>query len=157
MDKRRIIALALVISSLGCSKANADLNRNKNGTEKTVNCISYSKGKIYIGDEKNIDSIEDLDYFDLLVVDERDSTDPNMKIKDSYKIMTNSEMLEVLRLLEEYEEKNPSNWNRTIQSMRNEWIYHNMSFYLSYETASSKDVDLNNADEYRYEKKLIRN
>ena len=80
-----------------------------------------------------------------------------MKIKDSYKIMTNSEMLEVLRLLEEYEEKNPSNWNRTIQSMRNEWIYHNMSFYLSYETISSKDVDLNNADEYRYEKKLIRN
>ena len=156
-NKKRAIALALLLSTIGCSNTKANIQTKKDSKiEIQDNYLSYSKGKIYIGEEKYLESLDNLDYFDLLVVDERESSDPNMKIVDSHKIISNIDMIEVLNILKKYEEENPTNWDRSIVSMRNEWIYHNMSYYLSYETGSSKDVDLNNGDEYKYEKKLIR-
>lgn len=156
-NKKRAIALALLLSTIGCSNTKAVIQTKKDSKiEIQDNYLSYSKGKIYIGEEKYLESLDNLDYFDLLVVDERESSDPNMKIVDSHKIISIIDMIEVLNILKKYEEENPTNWDRSIVSMRNEWIYHNMSYYLSYETGSSKDVDLNNGDEYKYEKKLIR-
>lgn len=142
----KILACALLISSLGCTQ-NAITEESE---------FTYSKGNIYIGNSKYIESLNDIKDNDILVLDERNSKDPNMKIIDSYKITNKNDMLDILNELLKYEENNPSDWNRSLISMRNEWIYHDLSYFLNYEQESSKDVDLNNADEYKYQKKLIR-
>ncbi len=144
--KSRLVACALLISSLGCYQ---------NGISDE-DYLSYSRGKIFIRDSKDIESLNDLDDFDILVVDERNSKDPNMKIVNSYKITNKDDMIDILNVLLKYEEEYPSNWDRSLISMRNEWIYHDLSYYFNYEPDSSRDVDLNNADEYRYQKKIIR-
>ncbi|MDE5888487.1 MAG: hypothetical protein K2H20_00535, partial [Bacilli bacterium] len=72
---------------------------------------------------------------------------PDMCIYNSYKIKESSIIMEVLLILEEYEKENPSNWNRTLDSMYNEWIVHNICYGLNYRIRSTEHVDLDNEDE----------
>ena len=62
---------------------------------------------------------------------------------------------EILEVLCCYEEMYPSRWDRTIESMRLEWFYHNVSYYLNYKVSHSSEVDLNNGDEERYDNKVL--
>lgn len=102
-------------------------------------------------DEKNILFVNDKDMIidddNIYVIDYRNVDDPNMTIWNSYKIISLKEMRSILEVLKEYENKYPSNWNRTINSMEYEWILHNVAYYLNIFTNNSKDVDLNNEDE----------
>lgn len=120
----------------------------------------YSNGKVYIGKQEFLDSIEK-EPGDVLVLDARDEADPDMKIIDSCAIKNKDERNEILEILLEYEEDDPSNWYRTLRSMRCEWDLHNTSEGLNYRTDSSSDVDLNNADEEKYNsfflRKILRN
>ena len=112
---------------------------------------TYSLGKIYIGKYSFLKSIKDkINENDIVVIDQRSSKDPNMKVYNSSNILDERIINEVLEALLEYEELYPSDWDRTIESMKVEWIMHNLSYYFDYEKKRTRDVDLNNADEEYY-------
>lgn len=143
MKKKKLILLALLltISTSGCG------TNEKN--EKQSPYSEYSKGNVYIG---NIDYLNTLDVNenDILILDKRDDEDPDIKIYDSYLILDSNVIEEILDIILAYEKENPSNWNRTKSTMRTEWFFHNLAYYLNYQRDRTKDVDLNNYDEENY-------
>ena len=70
-----------------------------------------------------------------------------MIVYNYYKIKSIEEIKELLKILKEYERQYPSKWERSVLSMEYELIVHNLAYYLNIFPESSKDVDLNNADE----------
>ncbi len=113
-----------------------------------------SCGIIYIGDEDFLRNIPEEDNT-ILIEDQRNTKDPNMKIYNSCNICNREDRNNILEVLEEYERLNPSDWDRSIESMRLEWLLHNYSYYLNFEKNSTEDVDLNNLDEDRYNTKIL--
>ena len=93
---------------------------------------------------------------DIYIIDDRKSLNPDMAICDSHKIRDKKFMNEIIDLLLEYEKENPSNWNRTKESMINEWIMHNISYDLDFKRESTERVDLDNKDEKKYSLTLFR-
>lgn len=116
----------------------------------------YKDGSIYIGDIEYIKSIVDSNSNDIYIIDDRKSLNPDMAICDSHKIRDKKFMNEIIDLLLEYEKENPSNWNRTKESMINEWIMHNISYDLDFKRESTERVDLDNKDEKKYSLTLFR-
>jgi hypothetical protein len=116
---------------------------------------SYSNGLIYIGSEDYINGLENINEGDILIIDERYKEDPNMVICNSCVITDRDVRNEILEVLLEYEIQNPSDWNRSIESMRLEWLCHNMAYNLDYRVEDSCEVDLNNADEEKYDQKVL--
>ena len=117
---------------------------------------TYSSGRIFIGDIEYLCSIKNKQENDILVEDQRNKKDPNFKIYSSYLINDKRIRNEILEVLCIYEELHPSNWNRTIESMRVEWLMHNLSYFFNYEKPRTIDVDLNNSDEELYNKEIYR-
>lgn len=117
---------------------------------------SYSDGLIYIGDIDYINSLENINSCDILVIDQRDKADPNMVICDSCVINNKDIRNDILGVLCEYEKMYPSDWDRSIESMRFEWFCHNVAYYFNYRVEDSYEVDLNNADEEKYNSKVLR-
>lgn len=115
----------------------------------------YSDGLIYIGDRDYINSLENIKDGDILVIDERDKDDPNMIICNSCDIKNKDIRNDILEVLCCYEDMYPSDWDRTIESMRFEWLCHNVAYYVEYKTDDSKEVDLNNCDEEKYKNKVL--
>ena len=149
MKNRRKKAFALlVIYSLIIFKLNSRRNIKVNYNEEYD---KYSEGCFACINDKNIFIVEDKDgaYDDnnIYVIDSRYDNDPNMIVYNSYKIKSLDEIKEILKILKEYERQYPSEWERSILSMEYEWIVHNLAYYLNIYPDSSKDVDLNNADE----------
>ena len=117
---------------------------------------TYSDGLIYIGDENFLEHIKCQDN-DILICDQRFSdNDPDMIIYNSCLINDKEKRNEILEVICEYEETYPSNWDRSIESMRLEWFMHNLSYYFEYRKDRTADVDLNNDDEKKYDKKVLR-
>ena len=112
----------------------------------------YSKGNIYIGSLKKLLSLENVSIDDILVLDQRFSECPNMKILNSYRVNDKEDRNDIIEVLCKYEECDPSPWERTRESMVVEWEVHNI-FPLSDRT---NDVDLNNEDEKKYDNILLR-
>jgi len=110
----------------------------------------YRNGKIYICNDKIIESIRDDSTNDIYVIDQRNGIDPNLKICNSYEINNPVEMNRILNVLLEYEREYPSNWNRSLTSMRREWLAHNICYYFDVEKYRTAEVDLNNKDENKY-------
>lgn len=111
----------------------------------------YSNGYIYIGDKEYLNNLTNIKETDVLIEDQRSNkNDPDMIIHDSYKIVDENIMYEIINIICDYEELNPSNWNRSKQSMKSEWLAHNLSYYLNYKRNRTADVDLNNNDEEKY-------
>lgn len=154
MDKRKVFAGLGIVLILGFPYKHK-YKSNYKILDNSEAFASYSDGLIYIGDKDYINSLSVNDC-DILVIDERNSIDPNMIICDSYKIKNKDIRNDVLEVLCYYEEMYPSNWDRSIESMRFEWFCHNMAYYFDYKTDDSKEVDLNNADEDKYDKKVLR-
>ena len=150
LNKRRLLALLIVVTSLACS--NSSINKEKANSE--VPPDGYEIGNIYIGNQEYLDSLENLNYNDVLILDMRDDEDdPTIKIYDSYKINDSNSIDKIINFLLEYEQENPSAWDRTYDSMRYEMLMHNFAYFLNYQIERSKDVDLNNKDEIKYLKK----
>lgn len=114
----------------------------------------YSNGNIYILDER-IKNIPHVDNGDIYIIDSRDSRNPDMQICDSFKIKTKEEMIEILNIMLEYEEENPSKWDRTLNSMLNEWYIHNMCYYNYLCQSRTSCVDMDNNDENKYSLQFI--
>lgn len=120
------------------------INKNtKNNPNK------YSKGYVYIGSNKYLDSLK-VNKDDILVEDYRNSNNPNMKIRNSYLITDEKIRKEIIQILYNYEKNHPSKWNRSIKSMEKEWEAHNTLYYLNYKKDHTADVDLDNNDENKY-------
>lgn len=116
----------------------------------------YSLGYVYIGDEEYLDSLKNLNDTDVLVLDERRSEKPNMSVYHSCNIKNKDIRNEILEIMCYYESIDPSDWNRTIESMRLEWFCHNMGYYLNYQTNRTEQVDLDNKDEEKYNSEFVR-
>ena len=156
--KNLIIASSIVLLSLPLTFKDRLYNPEINVIEESDDQSfgSYSNGIVYIGPEEEIKKIKDkVNPEDILIYDERFMMDPNFKILNSYRISSPEERNEILLLLEEYEKLYPSNWNRTLESLRNEWEIHNILFSFNFQLNHTTDVDLDNRDELVYRSKYL--
>lgn len=156
--KKACFILTASISLYAYARYEHIYNPNYTITEEEPYFATYSNGRIYIGTQSEINAIKDqISKNDIIVYDERDGNDPNMKIVSSYKISDKDIRNEILEVLLVYEELYPSEWNRTIESMRLEWLIHNISHTFNYKTDHANDVDLDNDDQEKYENVKILN
>ncbi len=153
----KLLKYKLSVYSLLLLSLLSPMNKNKNrGEEVNIKCadkLSYSNGNIFVLNnnlEVNTSSTQDI-----IVIDERHTHDPNIKIIDSYKIKDKDYMKEIIDKLIEYNElNNIYEWKRTKESMYKEWIIHNICYNLGIRVNRSRDVDFNNADELVYVRRL---
>ncbi len=111
----------------------------------------YSLGRVYICQVAEFYKYQQLmRENDILVIDKRSGEDPDMCVYNSCMITDTKIITEVLLILEEYERKVPSMWDRTLSSMYNEWIVHNICYNFNYKVISTQHVDLDNEDESFY-------
>ena len=115
----------------------------------------YSNGYVYIGSEYYLSNLNNISENDVLICDERYKRDPNMSVYQSYNIDDADIRNEILEIMCVYETMYPSDWDRTIESMRLEWLYHNVSYFFKYKTTHSADTDFNNADESIYDNEVL--
>ena len=153
---RKIVVVGLTVSLLSC--VNMTRNINFYCYENGI-CTSYSEGIVYIGDKFFLNKIKSIiSNEDVLVEDLRYLSDnPDMKIIDSYNIRDLNIQKEILNILCEYEKCYPSKWERSLDSMENEWFIHNLCYDVGVLKGNSKDVDLDNKDEgiYSFELKKV--
>ena len=114
----------------------------------------YDDGYIYIGDEEYLETITPNEG-DVLVEDHREQKDPNMVIYNSCNIHDKDDKNAILEVLCEYENQYPSDWDRSIESMRLEWFIHNFGYYFNYKLDHTTDIDLDNDDEKTFDKKIL--
>lgn len=109
---------------------------------------TYDTGKIYI--TKQSTSIEE-NLGDIIILDMRDEKE-NMQIVSSYRIVDGKTQLEIIDILLVYNELYPSRipWIRSRESLFNEWLIHNIAYYLNYKRDHSDNVDFQNNEERRY-------
>ena len=152
--KKKLIALGVILAFLICHDADYIYEPIYEIHETTdLSFGSYSRGRVFIGDSSYLANLTDLSKNDVLVLDQRFGTNPNI---NSCNIVDKDEINEILEILCRYEECNPSPWDRTIESMRLEWFMHNYSYYFNYQTHRTKDVDLDNNDEIKYNSDIVR-
>ena len=122
-----------------------------------VRVFNYSLGRVFIGEYFYIkDMLKEAGESDILIIDLRRISDPNMQVLSSYKIKNIDIINEVLEIMLYYESTDPTEWDRTLSSMRNEWEMHNYSYFFRYDEDRTRDVDLNNADEEKYRSEIMR-
>ena len=92
---------------------------------------------------------------DIIVVDQSDYMDPNMKILSSYRVTNTEDMKQILETIKKYCDSKDTNWDRSIESMQNEWVIHNICSSLLIRNDRADDVDLNNGDEIVYKSKIL--
>ncbi len=115
----------------------------------------YENGNIYIGNEEYINSLTDISEDDILVVDERNSSDPNFKIINSYRITDKDDRNDIICAICDYNSEYPCDYYRSVESMRLEWFIHNVSYNLHYEVDRSRDVDFEISEEDSYNNKVL--
>ena len=143
-----LIPLLFVLRSSGNIKKSREYILSK--TKVSKGKIEYNSGTIYIGNKKYLNSIDNLDTNDVLVLDDRKAKDPNLRIYDSYKIITPNIQEEIIENLLYYEELYPSKWDRSKNSLIREWEAHNIMYWLGVKQDRTTDVDFNNEDENKY-------
>lgn len=155
--EKNIITLGIVISLLSSSCIGLETNKSYEIIEDDSSCAyaRYKDGLIYIGDEEYILGLSPLEH-DILVIDKRDSDNPDMKVISSYQIDDPLIRKNIIEVLQEYEKENPSLWDRTTESMEVEWSMHNIFYQLDYEKERSSDVDFDNEDEEIYNNKVLK-
>lgn len=159
MNKRKKVLLYIVTTLM---VLNFFGKREQKVMQTTISEIheeydSYSEGRIFYCDSsENATAVCQLiNEKDIVVLDQLHFDDPNIKILSSYRI-TDTEMInEILCIIKTHFDMKESRWNRTIESMQNEWIIHNICSSLLIKKGSTDDVDLNNEDEELYNSKII--
>lgn len=86
---------------------------------------------------------------DVIIVDYRINTDPNMQIKQSYKIGKRKYQKEIAQIMIDYNFENPVDpaWDRSVNSLVDEWLFHNFAYSIGYKRERTADTDFNNNDE----------
>lgn len=89
--------------------------------------------------------------YDVVIIDETNVKDPNIKIVDSYKINNIEEMLNIIDEIIAYsKENNVNGWDRNKYGMFVEWMLHNMAYYVGFFTENSRNVDFSVSEEKFY-------
>lgn len=154
--KKAIIMLYTYIIMLLSPKT----NNNKENNEIIFNTkysiqdklfATYNNNFVYIGTEHEINEILSADSNSIYIYDKRNNNNPDIAIYNSYKINNIEDIKIILEILLEYENKYPTNWYRTIKSMENEWLIHNICYKLNIEPNRTSEVDLDNNEEERYQ------
>lgn len=161
MDKKqRKKALIYIITALMVFNS-FDKNEQKvmqqSSTEIQDEYDSYSNGRIFYcnSSEKAEVLCQCIDEKDIIVLDQLHFNDPNIKILSSHRIKDREEINEILCIVKNHFDIQESSWNRTVNSMENEWLIHNICYSLYIKRNNTNDVDLNNGDEERYKSKII--
>lgn len=113
-------------------------------------CRRRGRADVYIVTKAQADAWEaDSREQEIIVVDDRASPDPNMQIRQSYKITRRGDRAAILRILLEYNREFPITppWSRSFSSMMREWILHNIAYRMGVQPKRTGDVDFNNGDE----------
>ena len=113
----------------------------------------YRYGSVYI--IKDLREIDSIDENDIIILDQRNKSNPNMKIISSHEITDKNIRNDIIEILLEYEKMYPSKWDRTIESMRLEWFVHNLFYDINYKRDHTDNVDLDNDDENKYQNKIL--
>lgn len=143
-----VVLIGCYVSS--CHKDNSVVYNEKYIYQSSDAYAYFNDGKIYICNSIIIDKIRDDSSNDIYIIDDRFKYDPNFRICNSYEITNLNDMNKILEVLLEYEKDYPSDWDRTIKSMRREWLMHNLCYYFDVEKHRTSEVDLNNDDENKY-------
>ena len=143
-----MIPLLFVLNSSSIRKRSKEFFHDT--TKISKHKIEYNNGTIYIGSKSYLKTIKNLSDNDILALDARRSKDPNIQIYDSYKITDDLIMEEIIESLLLYEEKYPTEWERTKNTMIREWLAHNAMHRVGYEVDRTENVDFNNEDEETY-------
>ena len=121
---------------------------NDTYTSENIPYATYNSKDIYIIDiSKELTSISKNDIY---IIDNRCGEDPNISIYNSYQFKNIEEITTIINLLIDYENKYPTNWNRSFKSMKTEWLIHNICYFFNIQKARTEQVDFNNADEETY-------
>lgn len=154
MKKRKHRILAFSLAFVLATTLTGDTSKNRKDRIFIVEEIdnphyigSCYEGNVFIGTESEIKKLMSQGVEGIFVIDERNSKDPNVQIIDSYSIKDRRIMYDVLSIIKQYDDEHPSKWSRTINSMINEWVIHNVCYATDFYICNSKDVDLNNEDE----------
>ena len=115
---------------------------------------TYSNGNVYIADSETIENIFQ-DNNDVFIIDTRYENNSDIGICNSYKVTSNKEQREIIDIILQYEKTYPSNWNRTYESMMNEWDAHNICYYLGINRTSTHEVNFDNYDQDKYDSKVL--
>ena len=146
------IALFIITFTVKSSNQSKDIKITYNDSFRVNGChtfATYKDKEIIIGSKHFIESLNQNDN-NIYIIDERFSSDPDLSICESHKIYHLTQMKDILDILMEYEQRYPSKWDRTYKSMLNEWIIHNICYYLKHEIERTKQVDFDNSDEQLY-------
>ena len=108
----------------------------------------YRYGNVYI--VKDLNYIKKVDVNDIVVLDSRNDKDPDMTIISSYEVNDKEARNDILEIIMEYERLYPSDWNRSMESMRLEWLIHNALYNIDYKRNHTDNVDFDNSDESDY-------
>lgn len=152
------LSMMLILLSLLHSRWKKVTVEEYNGVEESSKVdYLYKEGNVYIcGSLRQGIELGNLcKESDIIVVDQSDYNDPNMKILSSYKITDTEDMKQILEIIKKYCDSKETNWDRSIQSMQNEWIIHNICSSLLIRNDRTDDVDLNNGDEIIYKSKIL--
>ena len=151
---KAILSISLITSLMVFYNHNHEYSNNYEIIGSTA-YARYEDGNIYIGDEEYINSLTNICENDILVVDERNSTDPNFKIIDSYRIKDKDIRNDIICAICDYNNEYPCNYYRSIESMRLEWFVHNIAYHLNYEVDRTRDVDFEISEEDDYDNKVF--
>ena len=110
---------------------------------------TYDKYKIYIINDSETEDIK-INMYDVIVLDEREAKD-NVKIVDSYKINDYETQRAIIEIINQYEMMNPTEWERSTDSMQVEWFVHNFLYQLNWQTSRTKDTDFETNEEELYD------
>lgn len=148
------LTLVIIITSLSLTYYNADYEYNCDYEilDDSSNAYGkYSKGLVYIGNEDFFKNIEQINSGDILI----DENDKSMKIISSYRILNKNDRNDIINILKNYEQKNNTKYNRSLESMRMEWFVHNLLYYCNIKRERTKDVDFENSEENIYNIKVL--
>lgn len=158
MDSKKKRFLALSLSFIMATTIISDKLQSSSKriyTDETIDNPHYigscEDGDVYFASKKEIEELIESGVDGILIIDERNDKDPNVQIIDSCDIKSVRTMKDVLTIVKNYDDENPSKWSRTIKSMVNEWWIHNFCYDYDFYQYRTKDVDLNNADEENFE------
>lgn len=150
-EKKALLLLwtYIVILLTPKTKSHSNITYNENYIYGKTPYASYNTKDIYIVNGKKIKNIN-LSNENIYIIDDRYNKDPDMSICNSYQFKNIDEINAILQMLIEYESKYPTDWDRTYKSMKNEWIIHNICYFLNIQTSRTEQVDFNNDDEEIY-------
>ena len=147
------IASSLIILSIsnasGIYQPSYQIINEENGAYAT-----YREGNVYIGSEEFLSAI-DKKNGDVLVLDEREIKN-NIKIIDSYKITSSNNRMDIINIIQDYENNDPTSWDRSPETMQAEWCVHNVLYGFFYKRDHTKDVDFENNEESIYNRKILK-